>query len=55
VGSGFWARPEEFLGALGEESVFSPGAGAADLRDRAMTEWGRAVRAVIGWSADGSR
>jgi len=55
VGSGFWARPEEFLGALGEESVFSPGAGAADLRDRAMTEWGRAVRAVIGWSEDGSR
>ena len=55
VGSGFWARPEEFLGALGEESVFSPGAGAVELRDRAMTEWGRAVRALIGWSEDRSR
>jgi len=54
VGSGFWARPEEFLGALGEESVFSPGAEAADVRDRVMTEWGRAVRAVIGWAEDGS-
>ena len=53
VGSGFWARPEEFLGALGEESVFSPGAEAADVRDRVMTEWGRAVRAVIGWAEDG--
>jgi glycerol kinase len=54
VGSGFWARPEEFLGALGEESVFSPGADAADVRDRVMTDWGRAVRAVIGWAEDGS-
>jgi len=54
VGSGFWARPEEFLGALGEESVFSPGEGSAQVRDRVMTEWGRAVRAVIGWAEDGS-
>jgi glycerol kinase len=55
VGSGFWARPEMFLGALGEESVFSPGEGASDVRDRVMTEWGRAVRAVIGWSEDRPR
>ncbi len=54
VGSGFWARPEEFLGALGEESVFSPGVDADVTRDRAMIEWRRAVRAVIGWTEDGS-
>jgi glycerol kinase len=54
VGSGFWARPEEFLGALGGESVFTPGDGAVHVRDRVMTEWQRAVRAVIGWSEDGS-
>jgi glycerol kinase len=52
VGSGFWARPEEFLGVLGEESVFSPGEDAEDTRDRVMTEWRRAIRAVIGWSED---
>ena len=52
VGIGFWARPEEFLGALGGESVFSPGEDAEDRRDRVMTDWRRAIRAVIGWSED---
>ena len=55
VGSGFWTRPEEFLGALGEESVFTPRPDAASLRDRAMKDWGRAIRAVIGWAEDGAR
>ena len=54
VGSGFWDRPEEFLASRGDESVFSPGAGASEMRDRVMTEWRRAVRAVIGWAEDGS-
>jgi len=54
VASGFWTRPEDFLSALGEESVFTPGPGAKRVRDRAMTEWRRAVRASIGWAEDRS-
>lgn len=54
VGSGFWTRPEEFLGALGQESVFTPRADAATFGDQAMKNWHRAIRALIGWAADGA-
>ena len=53
VGSGFWRRPEEFLGALGTESVFRPSPDAAEVASRAMSEWTRAVRALISWTEDG--
>lgn len=53
VGSGFWSRPEEFLGALGRESVFRPSPDAAEVSRRSMTEWARAVRALISWTRDG--
>ena len=52
VGSGFWDRPEDFLDALGEGRVFRPGPDAADLRERAMSDWRRAIRALLSWTAD---
>jgi len=53
VGSGFWGRPEEFLAALGTESVFRPSPDAAEVSRRSMSEWSRAVRALISWTEDG--
>jgi glycerol kinase len=52
VGSGFWNRPEDFLDALGEGRVFRPGPDAADIRERTMTEWRRAIRALLSWTSD---
>jgi glycerol kinase len=52
VGSGFWDRPEDFLDALGEGRVFRPGPDAADLRERAMSDWKRAIRALLSWTSD---
>ncbi|MEJ2482654.1 MAG: glycerol kinase [Gemmatimonadota bacterium] len=52
VGSGFWNRPEDFLDALGEGRVFRPGPDAADIRERAMTDWRRAIRALLSWTSD---
>ena len=53
VGSGFWSRPVEFLGALGNESIFRPGPDAAEVSRRAMSQWSRAMRALIAWTEDG--
>ncbi len=52
VGSGFWDRPEDFLGVLGEGRVFHPGSDAAEVRQRAMSDWSRAIRALLSWSSD---
>ena len=52
VGSGFWNRPEDFLDALGEGRVFRPGPDATELRERVMSDWSRAIRAVISWTSD---
>ncbi|MCL7990367.1 MAG: glycerol kinase GlpK [marine benthic group bacterium] len=52
VGCGFWDRPEDFLDALGEGRVFRPGPEAAETRQRAMSDWKRAIRALLSWSAD---
>jgi glycerol kinase len=53
VSSGFWSRPEDFLPALGREDTFRPGAQAAAVRARAMSDWTRAVQSLIYWSDGG--
>jgi glycerol kinase len=50
LATGVWSSGAEFLGALGEASVFSPDMGELD-RASALAGWRRALDAVRAWSA----
>jgi glycerol kinase len=48
--AGVWAEPEEFLAARGEETLFEPSAGAAEVAERGLRGWRRAIRTAIHWA-----
>jgi glycerol kinase len=48
--AGVWAEPEEFLAARGEEKLFEPSAGAAEVAERGLRGWRRAIRTAIHWA-----
>ena len=50
LGTGVWKGSHEFLGALGEASVFLPGMEATD-RIEALRGWRRAVASARAWSS----
>jgi glycerol kinase len=49
LATGVWASGHDFLGALGEASVFSPAASEAD-RAPLLAGWRRAVDTALAWS-----
>ena len=50
LGTGVWKGSQEFLGALGEASVFAPSMEATD-RIEALRGWKRAVASARAWSS----